>query len=74
MVVQNLQHLSRCIGDSKTTQPGAAVLHVHGWGTVFFWKVAKNFGQCAFLSAREIEHGQFRALFAGMFCRKIQNG
>jgi len=41
---------------------------------VFFWKVAKNFGQCAFLSAREIEHGQFRALFAGMFCRKIQNG
>jgi hypothetical protein len=37
-------------------------------------KVAKNLGQSAFLSAREIEHGRFRALFAGWFCPKMQNG
>jgi hypothetical protein len=41
---------------------------------MYLQKVAKNFGQCGFLSAREIEHGQFRALFAGMFCLKMQNG
>jgi hypothetical protein len=32
-------------------------------GHLYFWKVAKNFGQCGFLSAREVEHGRFRALF-----------
>jgi len=43
-------------------------------GQVYCWKDAKNFGQQQFLSAREIEHGQFRALFAGSFCPKMQNG
>jgi hypothetical protein len=43
-------------------------------GQVYCRKVAKNFGQCVFLSAREIEHGQFRALFAGTFWPKMQNG
>src|SRR5579871_2293316 len=43
-------------------------------GQLSFRKVAKNFGQSAFLSAREIEHGRFRALFAGWFCSKMQNG
>src|SRR5579864_4931848 len=43
-------------------------------GQVYFRKVAKNFGQCANLSACEIEHGRFRALFAGSFCSKMQNG
>jgi hypothetical protein len=43
-------------------------------GAVYLQKVAKNFGQWRFLSAREIEHGQFRALFAGMFCRKMHDG
>jgi hypothetical protein len=37
-------------------------------------KDAKTFGHCRFLSAREIEHGRFRALFAGSFCPKMQNG
>jgi hypothetical protein len=41
---------------------------------VYCRKVTKNFGQSAFLSACEIEHGQFRALFAGWFCSKMQNG
>src|SRR6478609_2022773 len=35
-------------------------------------KVAKNSGQCGCLSAREIEHGRFRALFAGVFWPKMQ--
>jgi hypothetical protein len=38
-------------------------------------EVAKNFGQYAFVSAREIEHGRFRALFAGSFglrCRMVE--
>jgi hypothetical protein len=39
-----------------------------------FGKVAENFGQYAFFSAREIEHGRFRALFADGFGAKIQNG
>jgi hypothetical protein len=43
-------------------------------GQVYCWKDAKNFGQSAILSAREIEHGQFRALFAGMFCPKMHDG
>jgi len=34
-------------------------------GQVYFWKVAKNFGQQTFLSAREDEHGRFRAFFPG---------
>jgi hypothetical protein len=34
---------------------------------VYCWKVAKNFGQYTILSAREIEHGRFRALFADGF-------
>jgi hypothetical protein len=38
---------------------------------VYCRKVAKNFGQSVFFSAREIEHGRFRALFAGMFWPKI---
>ena len=33
-------------------------------GHLYSQKVTKNFGQSAFLSAREIEHGRFRALFA----------
>ena len=41
---------------------------------MYFRKVTKNFGQSAFLSAREIEHGQFRALFADTFWSKMQNG
>jgi hypothetical protein len=41
---------------------------------VYCRKDAKNFGQWRFLSAREIEHGRFRALFAGTFWPKIQNG
>jgi hypothetical protein len=41
---------------------------------VYCRKVAKNFGQWRCLSAREVEHGQFRALFAGMFCRKMHDG
>jgi hypothetical protein len=43
-------------------------------GQVYCRKVAKNFGQLSNLSAREIEHGRFRALFAGMFWPKMQNG
>jgi len=43
-------------------------------GQVYCRKVAKNFGQLSNLSAREIEHGQFRALFADMFWPKMQNG
>jgi hypothetical protein len=43
-------------------------------GHLSFRKVAKNFGQHTFLSACEIEHGRFRALFAGMFCPKIHDG
>jgi hypothetical protein len=44
-------------------------------GQVYCRKVTKNFGQSAFLSAREIEHGRFRALFAGGFalrCRMVE--
>ena len=37
-------------------------------------EVTKNFGQCVNFSAREIEHGLFRALFARSFCPKMQNG
>jgi hypothetical protein len=59
--------------DFKTTQPGAAVPHVHGRGRCSFGKLQRILAS-AFLSTREIEHGQFRALFAGMFCSKIQNG
>jgi hypothetical protein len=33
----------------------------------YYRKVTKNLGQSAFLSACEIEHGHFRALFAGIF-------
>jgi hypothetical protein len=44
------------------------------YGQVYCRKDAKNFGQWRFLSAREIEHGQFRALFAGSFWPKMQNG
>jgi hypothetical protein len=44
------------------------------YGQVYFRKGAENFGRAAFLSAREIEHGRFRALFAGTFCPKMQNG
>ena len=36
------------------------------YGQLYLQKVAKNFGQSAFLSACEIEHGRFRALFMGM--------
>ena len=43
-------------------------------GQMYCWKVARNFGQCVNLSAYEIEHGRFRALFAGSFCPKMQNG
>jgi hypothetical protein len=43
-------------------------------GQLYFRKVAKNFGQSAFLSAREIEHGRFRALFAVPFWPRMQNG
>ena len=43
-------------------------------GQVYCRKVAKNFGQSRFLSAREIEHGRFRALFARSFYPKMQNG
>jgi hypothetical protein len=35
-------------------------------------KLQENFGQCGFFSAREVEHGRFRALFAdglGLVCR-----
>jgi hypothetical protein len=35
---------------------------------------AKNFGQRVNFSACEIEHDRFRALFAGIFCPKMQNG
>jgi hypothetical protein len=42
-------------------------------GHLYSWKVAKNSGQCDFLSACEIEHGRFRALFAGMFLPKMQS-
>ena len=51
-----------------------AAYWVHFSGQMHFRKVAKNFGQCAFLSAREFEHGRFRALFAGTFWPKMQNG
>jgi len=44
------------------------------YGQLYLQKVAKNFGQSAFLSACEIEHGQFRAFFACMFWPKMQNG
>src|SRR5690242_21961690 len=37
-------------------------------------KVAKNFGQWSFLSAREDEHGRFRAFVADRFRIKMQNG
>src|SRR5437660_4481993 len=43
-------------------------------GQAYFRKVAENFGQCVNFSAREIEHGRFRALFAGSFrliCRMV---
>jgi hypothetical protein len=43
-------------------------------GQLYCRKDAKNFGQWRFLSACEIEHGQFRALFAVMFCLMIQSG
>jgi hypothetical protein len=43
-------------------------------GQLYCRKDAKNSGQCGNPSAREIEHGQFRALFARRFCPKIQNG
>jgi hypothetical protein len=43
-------------------------------GHLYCWKVTKNFGQCVNFSAREIEHGRFRALFAASFSRKMQNG
>jgi len=42
-------------------------------GQLYFRKDAKNFGQSP-SSACEIEHGRFRALFAGPFCPKMQNG
>jgi hypothetical protein len=42
-------------------------------GHLYFRKVAQNLDQSAFLSAREIEHGRFRALFAGWFCSKMQS-
>jgi hypothetical protein len=44
-------------------------------GQVYCWKVTKNFGHSAILSAREIEHGRFRALFAASFalrCRMVE--
>jgi len=41
-------------------------------GQLYFQKVAKNFGQSDFLSAREIEHGRFRALFAGGFALRYK--
>jgi hypothetical protein len=41
-------------------------------GQVYCRKVAKNFGQSAFLSAREIEHGRFRALFAHGFALRYR--
>jgi hypothetical protein len=44
-------------------------------GHLYCRKDAKNLGQCSFLSAREIEHGRFRALFAGKFalrCRMVE--
>ena len=34
----------------------------------------KEFRPTGFHSAREDEHGRFRALFAGMLCLKMQNG
>jgi len=43
-------------------------------GQVYCRKDAKNLGQSTILSACEIEHGQFRALFAGLFWPKMQNG
>jgi len=46
---------------------------VHKCGQVYCQKVAKNFGQCVNFSAREIEHGRFRALFAGRFWPKMQS-
>ena len=43
-------------------------------GQLYCRKVAKNLGRCGIFSAREIEHGQFRALFATRFGPKMQNG
>ena len=43
-------------------------------GRLYCRKDAKNSGQWRFLSARENEHGRFRALFAGTFWPKMQNG
>ncbi len=45
--------------------------HLRSDGQLYSQKDAKNSGQSAFLSAREIEHGRFRALFAGWFWPKM---
>jgi hypothetical protein len=53
----------------------AAGMTAHVWksrerqkhGQLYCRKVARNFGRWRFLSAREVEHGQFRALFACSF-------
>jgi len=52
----------RRIGESAGWLEAARVKR--GWADVLP-EDAKNLGQCGFLSAREIEHGRFRALFAG---------
>jgi len=44
---------------------GSGTLREHG--QVYLRKVAENFGRCVFFSAREMEHGRFRALFAALF-------
>jgi hypothetical protein len=53
-------------------KPEGAILRVAG--QVYCRKVTKNFGQWRFLSAREIEHVRFRALFADEVWAKMQNG
>jgi len=57
-------------GSSSHKRP----VRLHKQWALYCRKDAKNSGQWGFLSTCEDEHGRFRALFAGMFWPKMQNG